>query len=144
MAYDSDSGEKQSKFNAGVAFAERIHDLQLAINVASFNPLAKNPNTGTYNYEVMFECLNRLVKEGWDKFNDGEREDMERMRVISMKMNKYFPAITFDKNGGARLNKDNYEKLMQLFHTYELKQKEFYGNHDINSPSKGWDDDEGY
>lgn len=131
---------KKSRFNAGVAHAERIDSLQRSINAAKFNPILRNMDTGTFNYEVMLVSADCLVAEGWGKFSDPERVMITRINNTIKSMNEYFPPVSVDKNGYTKINKDNYKKLLDLFEMYERKIKELYDLHDLNSPSMGDDD----
>ena len=136
-------GTKYSKFNAGVAQTERIHGLQIAINAAKFNPILKNMETGTFNYEIMIVSADCLVAEGWDKFTSDEQNLMSRMNTIIKNLNKYYPPILVNDNG-IKINKINYEKLLNFFELYERKIKELYGKHKLNAPSTDEDDDYDY
>lgn len=135
---------KRSKFNAGIAFAERIDGLQRAINAAKFNPLASNMETGTFNYENLVVCADALISEGWDKFTPKEKELLVRMEKIMKDTLKYFPPVGFSKGGEPKLIKENYDKLLVFFSLFERKIKEIYGLHNLNNPTMDGDDDEGW
>ena len=139
MDYDD---VKKSKFNAGVAHAERIDMLQRAINSAKFNPLMFNFETGTYNYSVMISSIDCLTNEGWDKFSPKEKETVSRMNTILRNLNEEFPPITINKNQEVRINHKNYKFLMSFFQMYERKIKELYGLHNLNSPTRGEEDED--
>jgi len=129
---------KSAKFNAGLAFVERVHDLQTAINAAKLNPLAINPSTGTYNYENLTTCADSLISEGWDKFSPDEKKVLERMEAILNKLKKFYPPVRFNSDGSPLLIPQNFEKIMDFFKVFERKIKEIYGTHDLNNPSKGY------
>ena len=97
--------EKKSRFNAGVALAERIDALQRTINSARFNPLQINPDTQTYNYEIIIECNHALVNEAWDKLNKDEREIALRLRNVLKAFNKAYPVILISNSGEMQINK---------------------------------------
>ncbi len=131
---------KKSKFNAGVAHAERIDALQRAINVAKFNPLGQNGETGTFNYQVMMSGADCLVAEGWEKFTPKEKIVMAKMTKIMKGLHKHFPPMDSDRHGQLIINQKNYEGFLNFFEIYERKLKELYGEHHLNSPSKDEDD----
>ena len=82
--------EKRGRFNAGVAFAERLDSLQRAINMARFNLVALNPTTGTYNFEVMKSALDSLFREAEPKCSDAEKTKSIAFRYFS---NSLFPIL---------------------------------------------------
>jgi len=141
MAYDEET--RGAIFNAGVAFAERIDSLQRAINAARFNPLALNPDTGTFNYEIMQSALDSLLNTSWGKLNRDEKEFGERMRKVVKAFIKSNPPITKSGNGEPKISKQNYEKLVELLDFYEKVIQVFYDNHNLNNPDaqefgEGW------
>lgn len=137
---DNDEAKK-SKFNAGVALAERIDALQQAINNAWQNPLAFNINTGTHNYDVIINANESLTKETWGKLKPDEKKEADKIRNIIREFIKRFPPITLTSNGDKKINTDNYEKLKILMDLYEKKNKTFLDEHDLNSPNI--DDEDG-
>lgn len=133
--------EKQSKFNAGVALTERLDALQRANNAARFNPIMKNFETGTYNYEVMIASCDGLLNEAWDKLTKKEKELGLRLSKMIHKQIKYFPPIEMDDKGNVNINVNHYEKALQLIDFYEKKTKEWLGSHNLNSPNLEDDED---
>lgn len=145
MDYEDSAGYdlKKSKFNAGVAFAIRIDSLQKEINVAKFNPLAVNPMTGTFNYKNLIAALDCLISEGWGKFTVDERKESLRLLAVLIKMDKYFPPV-MSEGEEASLHQENFDKFIEIYGLAERKIKEFYDEHDLNSPSRDEDDDYDY
>lgn len=139
MAYNDEGS--QSRFNAGIALTERIDALQRAINAAKFNPFMRNFETGTFNYEILITCLDNMIAEGWDKFSSTEKEHCLRMLEVLNNLKQILPPISFNKDGEYKINMANYNNFINFFGKCERKIKEYYGNHDLNSPKK--DDDDG-
>lgn len=132
---------RQSRFNAGVALAERVDALQRAINASKFNPIAQNFETGTFNFENMTTATDSLMHEAWGKLNKLEKEFCLRIMQLMRDYKKQFPPVKFDKNGNLQVNKMNYEKYLELQYYYERKAKEMLDAHALNAPDS--DDDEG-
>jgi hypothetical protein len=137
MSMDED---RKSKFNAGVALAERIDALQQAINGARFNPLAPNMETGRFNFEIMVSANDSLLNECWAKLNPTEKNKGDRVRKVVMMFLRMNPPIT-RVNSELRVNKKNYENLMEILDIYEKMNKDFLDAHDLNAPNKEDDDD---
>lgn len=127
--------DRQSKFNAGVALAERIHGLQEAINAGKFNPLQFNPMTNTYNYQVMVVAAECLFAEAWGKLSPTERTEGIRVRTSIRSFIKYFPPIKFDKDGKTTLHVRNYEVLIRYMDIFEQLCKDLLESHSLNSPN---------
>lgn len=138
MGYD-DEGRK-SVFNAGVAQTERIDSLQRAINMARFNLLAVNPETGTFNYEITIAAIDGLLEEGKPKFQDKEKDNADKIRKLVHSFVEIFPPIA-NSQQGWKISKDNYKKLTELLTFYESTIKEYLDAHNLNNPDS--DDDEG-
>jgi hypothetical protein len=136
---------KLSKFNAGIAQTERIDALQRAINAAKFNPLMKNFETGTFNFEVMISAADCLSREGWDKFSVPEREDIHKYEMLVKNWVKTFFPISFTKSGDVKsINQNHYQSFLELYDIWEKKIKILLGKHNLNAPSKDEDDDYDY
>lgn len=138
--YDYDDDGKKSVFNAGVAQAERIDSLQRAINAARFNPLMMNPETGTFNYQVLIDSADNLISEGWGKFTDEERKQAALMLRVIKSYAEVFRPVEVDGEGKLQFNMKNYDRIMAYFTLLDRKIKELYDAHDLNSPSKGYDE----
>lgn len=136
-----DEGSKISRFNAGVAQAERIDVLQRAINMARFNPLVVDMNTQTYNYEVILNANDGLLLEAWAKLTEAEKKQADKIYNLAHGFKKTFPIIMQNNNGDQTINRQNFEKFMEILNTYEKKNKVFLDEHSLNSPNM--DDDEG-
>lgn len=136
MDYNS---ERQSLFNAGVAMAERIDALQRALNAARFNPLAFNPGTGTYNFEIMIRSCDGLISEAIGKMNDKEKESVKLIQQIIIDYQKFYPIFRNTKDG-LKINMTNWEKLYPLIKHYEIYSKGVLDNHNFNSPDFDSDD----
>jgi len=132
---------KQSKFNAGIAQTERIDSLQRAINAAKFNPLMQNFETGTFNFQVMISAADCLGREGWDKFNDAERTELNRYETLCKSwVQTFFPIISV-KSGGYKVNNNHLQKFLELYDIWEKKLKIYLGRHSLNAPTRDEDDD---
>lgn len=142
MAYE-DEGSK-SRFNAGVALTERIDSLQRAINSAKFNMMTKNFETGTFNYENLVTALDNMISEGWGKFSDNEKKECIKFMNILNNLLEYLPPISTDKDGGVKINLDNYKNFKIFYGKCERRIKEFYDKHNLNAPSTDEDDDYDY
>ena len=138
MGYDDEG--KMSKFNAGVALTERIDSLQRALNMARFNPLSPNQDTGTFNYQVMINANDGLLSECWAKLTDSEKKQADRIRKLVHKMVELFPPIVQGQEG-PKINKNNYRKFNELILIYEKMNKDILDSHNLNSPNV--DSDEG-
>jgi len=123
-----------SKFNAGVAMAERIDSLQRAINAARFNPLMPNPETGTFNYEIMISSNDGLFKEAWSKLTADERKIGDRIKKAVYKAIEMNPPIVKNSEG-LKINYQNYKKLLEMLDLYEKLNRQFLENHDLNAPN---------
>ena len=135
---------KRSKFNAGIAQTERIDMLQRAINAAKFNPLMKNFETGTFNFEVMISAADCLSREGWDKFNEPERKELTTYeKIVKSWVRTFFP-VTYMKNGDFKINQKYLEKFLELYDLWEKRIKIYLGKHELNAPSRDEDDDYDY
>lgn len=138
MGYDEEG--KLSKFNAGVAQTERLDSLQRAINMARFNPLSMNMDTGTYNYQVMINANDCLLNECWAKLKKDEKTYGDRIKLLVHQTVELYPPVTYGKDG-AKVNVNNYKKFMEVINIYEKTTKTFLDTHNLNSPNV--DDDEG-
>lgn len=136
-----DEDSKHSRFNAGVAQAERIDQLQRAINMARFNPLAIDMVTQTYNYQIMLEANNGLLSEAWAKLTQAEKIEADKIFNLANNFEKTFPIINSNGNGTTTMNRLNFEKFKMILNHYERKNKVFLDEHSLNSPNQ--DDDEG-
>lgn len=137
---DYDDGKK-SIFNAGIAQTERIDSLQRAINAARFNPLQINPETMTYNYEVLINANEGLLNEAWAKLTQEEQTKVLYIRKIIREFVKQYPPIYRNDKGEVDMNKENYDKLLQLLFIYEQANKELLDAHNLNAPNA---EEEGY
>ena len=137
MNYEDD---RKSQFNAGVAMAKRIDDLQQKLNAARFNPLMLNASTGTYNYEVMIKCCDGLISEAIGKMNDVEKTVVAKIQEIIGMYQKCYLVIKKTKDGD-KINLINFEKLFPLINYYEVYAKTVLDNHNFNSPD--FDNDDG-
>jgi hypothetical protein len=138
MSYEE---QRVSKFNAGLALVDRIDSLQRAINMARFNPLRLNMETGTYGYEIMVASNDSLINETWGKMSSKERKVAQRLRNTVHDFMRLYPPINVEKDGTNKINKENYQKLMELLNLYETKNKEFLDGHGMATPD--YDDDDG-
>lgn len=130
-----DDNEKKSQFNAGVALAERIDLLQQIMNSGRFNPLAINPETMTYNYQIMIETQEALFTEAWSKLTPQERKTGARLCNLIQEFLEYFPPVTIQPSGQRAIDVDNYKMLMKLLFHFEKKNKEFLDAHNLNAPN---------
>jgi len=135
--------DRKSRFNAGVALAERLDALQRAINAARYNPLMVNPETGTYNYENIYSSFHSLTDEAWGKLSDGEKQHCLRLLNVAEQYKKVCPPIKLDKNGTTKINAKNFEQYMNFLNHAVRKAKEFLDRHNFNAPDSDGDD-EGY
>lgn len=134
--------KKLSKFNAGVALAERIDSLQRALNAARYNPLAYNFEVGKFNYEIMVISCDGLLNEVWSKLDEKERVYGERIRKLILGFMESNPITsTKSKDGEIKVNTMNFKKFMALVDLYEKTDKIFLDEHNLNSPN--FDDDDG-
>jgi hypothetical protein len=132
---------KKSKFNAGMAHAERTDMLQRSINSAKYNPLQQNFETGTFNYEIMITSADNKITEGWDYFSDKERKEILSWQNTFEGWLKTHPIVSTNKNGERKLNIRNYEMFKEFFRQLERKIQDLYGKHNLGNPAM--DDDEG-
>lgn len=139
-------GDKSSKFNAGVALAQRLDTLQKTINSARYNLTMVNILTGTYNYEVMIQSVNSLLSEAWGKMNEKEQEEGLRIRDAVVNSTDNYPLIEMkkDKDGNVNPveNKANKARFLKAFDLYERKVKEYLEAHDLNAPNRDLEDDD--
>lgn len=142
MNYEETS---KSKFNAGVALAERIDSLQRAMNAARFNPRDFNPETKTFNFQIFISAADGLAMEGWSKFDRKEREMVSRVRAVIKKFQENKPSYYYDAGMDGETefmwNEKNFDILMRLLEIYEKTIKDSLEHHDLNSPNKDDDDD---
>lgn len=146
MAEENDEGKK-SVFNAGVAQAERIDALQRAINYARFNILMPNPDTGTYNYQIIIDSLNGLAMEVWSKASVKEQKIINRVSNLTMMFVSANPPVKkVIKNGeeAEEIDDDNLTKLRMILTLYERVIRDALDEHNLNSPNKDWDDDDDF
>lgn len=135
---------RRSRFNAGIAQTERIDALQRAINSAKFNPLMRNFETGTFNFEVMISAADCLGREGWDKFSKTEREDLEKIEKLTKTWVKTFFPIAQERNGDFRINQKHLETFLKFYDMWEKELKILLGKHDLNAPTRDEDEDYDY
>lgn len=135
----NENESSKSKFNAGVALAERIDSMQRALNASRFNPLAPNMETGRFGFEVMISANDSLLNECWAKLTPNEQKEGERMRKLVHLFIKLMPPVT-KINNELKVNNKNYEDLLNLLDMYEKMNKTFLDAHDLNAPNKDEDD----
>lgn len=140
----SDEGT-MSKFNAGIAQMQRIHELQQLINRCWLNPLAFNELLQSPNYEVIFRCARQLFDEAWPKL--GEKEQtiaISRSDLIQMAIDKCHPFYQSRKittnHQSLHINTPHWRVLERQLKSYERLARTALDRHGMNSPS---DDDEG-
>jgi len=138
---DYDDYGQKSRFNAGVAQTERIDSLQRAIITSKFDLLGMNPDTESYNYEVVIIANELLINEAWAKMSKEERELAERTRKAARNYVTAFPPFKI-MNGEIKVNRDNYTKLVELLDFYEKFTKRILDAHDLNNPSREEDDED--
>lgn len=136
-----DENNKLSIFNAGVSLAQRIDELQRAINAAKYNPVSFNPEVSKFNYEIMLTSNDLLFNCAWSKLKSIERERGEKLRKIVHKLVELNPIVTQHQND-IKVNRTNLKKFLDLFLVYERAVLEFLEAHDLQSPNKDTDGDD--
>jgi hypothetical protein len=129
----------QSSFNEASLKMIRIHKFQETSGVCNFNPLQPNQQTGTYNYEVIFECNNNLLKECWGKMNDKEREELKNTKDYLQKFLKKHPIhkqINFPNENKPQTKTFIYhwEIYKEALFNYELRIRELLTRIKYDSP----------
>lgn len=140
-----DDYNKQSVFNAGVAQAERIDVLQRALNGARFNPQQFNPETETFNYQIMIDSLNGLMMECWSKAKESEQKEMNRLRNLLHDYIIVSPPIriaTSTKGEVYYWDTVVYQSILKLLSYYEQLIRDVLDAHGMNSPNRDDDDDQ--
>ena len=135
----SEEGTK-AIWNAGKFLTERLDSMQRAINASRFNPLAPNPETGKFGFEVMISANDSLLNECWAKLSSTEQEEGYRMRKIVHLFVKLRPPIS-RINNELKVHNKNYEELLELLDAYEKMIKGFLERTELNSPNRSDDDD---
>lgn len=138
MAYEQNEESKISKFNAGVAQAERIDALQRAINSARYNLQMVNQDTQTFNFEVVLSSLDGLMMEGWSKATLTEQEMMQRFSNLIRNAMKLHPPVRIINQKGQEIPikmHGDFENFCKLLSLYERLIKEVFEEHDLNAPS---------
>lgn len=136
---------KKSFFNAGVAYAERISDLQNILNSARLNFQQINLESGNYNFMNYFNSLNSLMMEARGKADPKEKAEMEKVSVAIEVLLKYFPPyyeVETEFGSQQMWDVNNFDRLMRLLKTYEFLVRDCIEKHDLNSPNKVEDDEE--
>jgi hypothetical protein len=136
---EDDEGKK-SKFNSGVALAERLDQLQRALNSSRYNFLCQNPEVGKWNYEIFVTSLDGCLSEAWAKMTEKEKVDADRIQSLVHSFTEYNPII-LNSNNEIRIHKENYRKFLELVKIYEKKVKIYLDKHNLNAPDS--EDDEG-
>jgi hypothetical protein len=137
--------EKQSKFNAGVALAERIDSLQRALNAVRFNLRRYNIETETFNFKVFIDALDGLKMEAWSKLTKDERKELTKIKELIESTLRYLSPVESHINLHGEIQYDwdekNFTSLEKILFIYERKIKEALDRHNFNSPNA--DDDDG-
>lgn len=132
---------KKSQFNAGIAQTERLDALQRAINAAHFNPIQRNIETGTFNYEIIIAANDSLAREASAKADTEEKKQIERIQAIIKKQQEIKPVITIGRGNEMKLNKDSYQDLLTLIEIYGRLTKQVLDAHNMDNPNA---EEEGY
>lgn len=145
MAYNNSEPTEtegfQSKYNEAFLKMHRFHKLQDSINLASMNPLEININLNIYNYQIIIESINSLLKECWSKLNESDRAEALGRKVAIEYLLKKCPIHTFPKNqtnskGMSKLNQANWELLQKWLFNYETFVRDLVGKTGYDSPNK--------
>lgn len=143
MGYDDNS--KISVFNAGVALAIRLDSLQKALNAARFNLQQFNPETETFNYQIMIDSLNSLRMESWSKLDKDEKVNLQRVDKLVKSFIKFrapINEITTTTGKSYSWNPENFTALVELLDIYERLIKDALDRHALNSPNRDDDDED--
>lgn len=138
-----DENSKKSVFNAGVAMTERIDGLQIAINSARFNLLAKNMEIGKFNYEIIIAANDGLLQEVWSKLSEKEKDMARKIQTVVHDYVEMNPLI-INANGKVKIHKENLKKFVEISDFYERTIKDFLEEHNLNAPSKEEEDEDEY
>lgn len=137
----NDRGEI-SAFNEGALQMQRIHELQSRVNLLNISPLFKDINTGRYNYEIIFSCLNSLFAECSSKLSEGEMKEgiKKRKEILDfLSGNPIFTKPYLSTQNCKEVIRidiysDNWNKLQELLFSYELKIRYFLEKHNLTAP----------
>ena len=142
----AEEGSNKSKFNAGVALAERIDAMQKAINMSRFNLTAFNPDTGTRNYQVILCSIDSLKSECSSKATPTEKDMMNKLSLIAhtiMSDSDLSPIQIhyIDDQPEEIIIQPNLDRIKRILDYYEDNVKLVLEAHDLNSPNKQEEDD---
>lgn len=134
-----DEGRK-SIFNAGVAQTERVDEIQREINRAWFNPLQKHMETGMWNFQIIIAGYDRIFDgETWAKLPDNLKEKGIAIQSVVHDFIKLNPIITEQKNGTLKINRENYENLIDRLRVWQRIIKVILDKVEFDSPNKDED-----
>jgi len=134
-----DDGFK-SKFNEAFLKMHRFHKLQDSINLSSMNPLEMNMNLGVYNYQIIIQAINGLLKECWSKLNNEDKTNAVELKEMVENLLRKKPVHEFPKNQSSnspivKINKHNWELLERWIFKYETHVRGLIGKAGYDSPN---------
>ena len=98
-----------------------------------------------FNYEWLLKAIEALYGEGRSKYSDEEKEEVDKLREISLSYFRFFPPhisfinnTTFSRGSETfKFNQKNLDILMELLYKFETMVKDYNDEHGLTTKNKG-------
>jgi hypothetical protein len=134
-----------SQWNEGMFKSSRLDMIQVNINYLKANPL--KITEGEFNYVVWFRQVELLCDEGYSKYSNAERKEVDVLRELIIEVIENMSPTTFVKNdsmGGSSnsylIDKERFKLLRQLILKFELRVKDLNDAHGLTTMNQDNDD----
>lgn len=131
-----------SEWNEAMFKMKRLHEIQERINYWKRDK--KNRTDGKFHYEWWFEDCDGLYGEGKAKYNESEKRECERLKVIieyKLRTNPPHSSIVVahfsGKKKGYVIDEKDYNELVKLIQEFEDKCKLYNDKHGLSTKNKG-------
>ena len=124
------------KFNEGMYQMERIHDIQMKMNLCKNFCLRKDETTELYGFQTWYSLLNALYLEFAAKLKDAETEEVDKKRLNIKTWMPHVIKLVPNMQGKTtqRIDTKIWNYVEECLFNYELRLKQLMVKHKISSP----------
>ena len=132
---------KVSEWNEATLKVIRLHELQGTINLLKMDPLGRTD--GKFNYVWLANNADALYGEGYIKYTDKERTEVDKLRDMMYNSLKYFPPHKKNINDSMGsssitfvIDNDNYEMLLNIIEHFLRIIKKCNDDHGLTTKNR--------
>ena len=132
-----------SEWNEGTLKSIRLHEAQQMINLAKVDLLRRLPD-GSHNYDLWFAGINNLYGEGYSKYKETERVEVDKVYDLIQSLLAFLPPFKYaseDSFNGKKqreiLNAENWKSIKKLGEIFEKKVKIYNDAHGFSTKNQG-------